>query len=129
MLPDNDNSAPNRTTALLIFALTVTFVGGFVGLQLAGVDTVGYALFVAGPAVSALVGVLLSHKVGSVAQVVKQVERQTNGIATARVVSLDDHLTAQDTAAARVATAAENRAQRPSQDPVSGPTVVPTDGP
>jgi hypothetical protein len=116
-------------SVLTITITTVTLVGGFVWLALAGVDTTGYVLFCAGPAASAAVGLVLSHKVGNVGDVVKQVERQTNGMAIARVVSLDDHLTAQDFTAAQVATAALDRAQPPSEPLVGPPRVVPSDGP
>jgi hypothetical protein len=115
MVLDNNNGALNRTTAMLVIGLALTLIGGFVGLAIAGVDTTAYVLFCAGPAVSATVGVVLSHKVGTVAETVKQVERQTNGIAIARVSSLDDHLTAQDVAAAQVATAAAELAQNTAQ--------------
>jgi hypothetical protein len=124
-----DPGSPSRETIALTTILAVVLVAGFVVLAIAGVDTTAYVLFCAGPAVSTAVGFVLSHKVAKVAQVVSQVERQTNGMATARVDSLNDHLTAQDLTAAQVATAAAKRAQRPTQDPMSSPTVVPTDGP
>jgi hypothetical protein len=116
----NDNSALDRTAAVLIVVLTVTLVFGFVGLSLAGIDTTSYVLFCAGPIVSTAVGAILSRKVNAVAATVAVVEKQTNGIATAHRAQLDAHLTAQDVAAVEVATAAEKRAERQPQGPASG---------
>lgn len=115
MLGDKDNSAVNRTAAGLVVVLTITLIGGFVGLSIAGIDTAAYVLFCAGPAVSTAVGIVLSHKVGTVEETVKQVEKQTNGIATAQRDALDAHLREQDVTAAEVATAAADLAQQAAQ--------------
>lgn len=121
MVWENDNSALRRASAGLAVVLVVTLLGGFVGLSLAGIDTTGYVLFCAGPAVSTMVGIVLSHKVAAVAGVVEQVKHQTNGIATAQNAAVQAHLSEQDATAAQVATAAAEQAQNVASGPAGPP--------
>lgn len=84
----------DRTIATVATTLTLVLVAGFVTLAWSGRDTAAYVLFVAGPLVSTVVGVVLARKVSSVAGDVVAVKHQTNQMLTSRLDSLDTQLSA-----------------------------------
>jgi hypothetical protein len=90
---------PEVAAMVLSAAVVVAIVAGAVVLQLAGVDLSIYAAIVAGPVVSGLVGLLLSKRVAVLQDTgtanraaIGRVEKQTNGLQTARFNSIDDQL-------------------------------------
>lgn len=88
----------------------IAVIGGFVVLTALGRPTTEYAVFVAGPLVTSIVAALLSRRVGTVAQAVERVERQTNGVLASQFSDVTSHLARQDvTAAAAAQEAAEDR--------------------
>lgn len=68
-----------------------------------GRDTTGYLLFLGGPAVTGLVGTLLSRRVGNVAGAVVTTTAETKALVEDSVSDLDRHLTEQDEAIAGAA--------------------------
>jgi hypothetical protein len=82
----------DRTLGALVLGVALLLVGGFVALALSGHPTDLYVLFVSGPMVSALVGALLTRKVGAVQAIAETVAHQTNGILTGRLDSVDSQL-------------------------------------
>lgn len=84
----------DRTIATVATTLTIVLVSGFVVLAWSGRDTAGYVLFVAGPVVSTVVGVVLARKVSTIGSDVTTVKHQTNQMLTTRLDSLDSQLSA-----------------------------------
>jgi hypothetical protein len=80
-LASDNKSASNtsRTTVVVLAALVLVLIGGFVVLTATGRDTVSYTVFASGPVMSAIVGALLAQRTSAIAADVKQVVHQTNG--------------------------------------------------
>lgn len=129
MVQDNNKRRHDRTSSGLILILVVALTAGFVGLSAIGANTLGYVLFVTGPSMTTLIGVVLSRRVASVAVVVDEVREQTNGIASAQTAAVQAHLTEQDVTAADVAMDAtvdrQRHADKPPGSPVSGQPTGP----
>lgn len=85
----------STSSSIVLVALVLVLVGGFVSLIITGHDTNTYTLFVAGPLVTTLVGAILSRRVKVVEAVARTVQEQTNGLLTAKVAGLHTHLTEQ----------------------------------
>jgi hypothetical protein len=111
----------DRTTAVLISALSIVLVTGFVALSVIGVDTTAYVVFLSGPLMTSVVGAVLSHKVMGIQTTMRAVEHQTNGIATAQRASLEAHLDAQDATAKESAREATELGRRLTQRPPGSP--------
>lgn len=94
----SDQSQPSQlSTGTLVVGgvLGLAIVGGYVALVLAGRDASAYALFVAGPAVTTVVGTILGKHVRAVEEVARTVEAQTVGIVPAAFDVVHAHLDAQ----------------------------------
>lgn len=88
------SSVPPATLAIL-GGLVAVLVGGFLLLTLAGRDASAYTLFVSGPVVTSVVGVIISRRVHKVEQIATVVQAQTNGQLTAQVQGVHEHLDVQ----------------------------------
>lgn len=115
--PSSAGARVDAASMVLVALLAVTLIIGFVTLTVAGIDTTTFVVFAAGPLMTTIVGAVLSHKVTAVASTVAavsgtvdKVQEQTNGLASATLIKLDSHLTAQDITAADVADIAAKRA-------------------
>lgn len=86
------NGHLSTSTLVVGGALGVAIVGGFVAIVLAGRDPSGYAIFVAGPAVTGVVGAILGKRVRAVEEVARTVEAQTVGIVPAAFDVVHAHL-------------------------------------
>lgn len=87
--------------------LTV-LVAGFVLLAWAGRDVSAYALFIGGPVVSAVVGVLITRRVATVSSDLAAVKHQTNSLLSVRLDTIDGELAA----------AAQDRAEKAPGPPL-----------
>lgn len=87
-------ATPPLSVAALVMlgALVLVLVGGFLVLVLAGRDTSTYTLFVAGPLVTSAVGAILSGRVARVEQIAAVVRKQTDGQLTAQLATIHAHL-------------------------------------
>jgi hypothetical protein len=82
----------DRVTATLLAAVSVVLIGGFVLLTLTGHDTGSYALFLGGPAVSAVIGAVLVKRTAAVQADVTKVKTATDGLLTARFAHQDQRM-------------------------------------
>jgi hypothetical protein len=98
--------------------LVLVLSGGFVALAIVGRDTTGYALFVAGPLVTALTGVLITRRVAQVEAVTDAIAVRTNGQLTADFEGVHEHIEEQTVQLLGGRHAA----------PVDPPAVLPTQG-
>lgn len=83
-------------TYLLLAGIGVVLVAGYVVLAALGRDTTGYVLFLGGPAVTGVMGAILSHRVGNVGAAVEATKVETKAFVADTVSVVDDHLTEQD---------------------------------
>lgn len=83
-------------SVVLIGVVGVALVAGFVVLAALGRDTSSYAIFLGGPAVSGVLGVVLSRRVSTVAAAVDATQAQTAVVVAESVSGIDSHLAAQD---------------------------------
>lgn len=90
-------------TVVLVGVLGVVLVAGFVVLAALGRDTTSYLLFLGGPAVSGIVGALLSRRVTAVTSTVETRAAETRALVEDSVSDLDNHLTEQDDVIERAA--------------------------
>jgi hypothetical protein len=100
----------DRTLTLAGIISTLVLVSGFLALSIAGKPTEAYVLFVSGPLVSGVVGVILSRKVNAVAETTEQVKAQVNGALSGRFDQLEKQ--------------AEDIAHRPIQTTLTPPTTT-----
>jgi len=103
----------DKTLGIVATAAFLVLVGGFVALALAGRPTETYVLFVSGPVVSGVVGVILSRKVKAVQQSTSVIEQHVNGLLTSRLDHVDQALGA---AAVQADEIAARRARPPPPD-------------
>lgn len=87
----------DKTTALVVFAITMILVGGFVALSFNNRDTASYAIFLSGPAVSALLGGVILRLQTRVQKDVAEVKAATNGQLDAKFAQVTDGLHAAST--------------------------------
>jgi hypothetical protein len=88
--------ATDRGTLALIGLLGTVLVAGYVVLSALGRDTTGYLLFLGGPAVSAIVGAVLSRRVSHVEGQVVTTAGETQAVLEDATSDLDRHLSEQD---------------------------------
>jgi len=105
-MPGSSTAPLDKTTAVIGGLGALVLVLGFVVLTAIGRDTTSYVIFVSGPLVSTLVGLVLSRKVSAVQATADEVKVATNGILGARLNSLDDQLAAASDERTAIATAA-----------------------
>ena len=76
-----DKGATNSqlTSLVVLGALVIVLVAGFVVLSANGRDTTSYTLFASGPIMTGIVGALLARRQDSIAADVATVVHQTNG--------------------------------------------------
>lgn len=72
-----------------LVAVLVVLVAGYVILADRGRDVSSYAIFLGGPLVSSIVGVILTKRVAAVQASTDTVVHQTNSILTARLDHID----------------------------------------
>lgn len=73
-------AANNQLTSLVVLgALVIVLVAGFVVLSATGRDTTSYTLFASGPIMTGIVGALLARRQDAIAADVATVVHQTNG--------------------------------------------------
>jgi hypothetical protein len=75
----------DRSLAAIGACVIVALAAGFVVLSWAGSDTTAYALFVAGPLVSGVVGIVLKRRVDVVAGDVAAVKHKASDILSAQL--------------------------------------------
>jgi hypothetical protein len=85
----------DRGTLILIGVLGTVLVTGFVVLSALGRDTSGYLLFLGGPAVSAIVGGVLSRRVSHVQEQVTTTAGETQAVVVESASDLASHIDAQ----------------------------------
>lgn len=93
--------------AALVFGLAVVLIAGFIVLSALGRDTTGYLLFLGGPAVTGVVGALLSRRVAVVSDQVAATQHQATAAVAAAHTALDDHLSVQDETLGQLAAAVD----------------------
>jgi hypothetical protein len=86
----------DRGTLALIGLLGTVLVAGYVVLSALGKDTTGYLLFLGGPAVSAIVGGVLSRRVSHVQDQVVTTAGETQAVVVENVDQLANHIHDQD---------------------------------
>lgn len=77
---------------VLIGALGGLLIAGYVVLAALGIETTGYVLFLASPAVTGVLGLVVSQRINTVAAN----QAQTTAVVAEQVSGLDTHLAAQD---------------------------------
>lgn len=77
---------------ILIGALGGLLIAGYVTLAALGVETTGYVLFLASPAVTGVLGLVVSQRINTVAAT----QAQTTAVVAEQVSGIDTHLAAQD---------------------------------
>jgi hypothetical protein len=90
---DGPGSLPLSSIAV-IAGLVVVLVAGFVVLILSGNEssTTTYTLFVTGPLVTGFTTVLLARRVKKVEVIAATVEHQTNGVLSAQLAAVHEHI-------------------------------------
>jgi hypothetical protein len=97
VVPAGSVARPLSAASLVLVGLVAALlIAGYVTLAALGRDTSGYALFLGGPAVTAVLGLILNHRVGTVAAAVDATQAQTTAVVAETVSGLDTHLAAQD---------------------------------
>jgi hypothetical protein len=86
----------DTASLVLILVIAVLLVGGYVTLAALGRDTAGYAIFLGGPAVTTVLGLVLNKRVSTVAAAVVDTQTHTTAVVAESVSGLDTHLNAQD---------------------------------
>lgn len=131
-----NSGAPERALAAVevaaMAALGALLIAGYVLLAAFGKDTTGYVLFLGGPAMTGLVGAVLSRRVRHVQTAVTVVQQEAAVALDAEAGAIHQHLAAQDKQLDALASAVVS----PTDDPGgSVPTVsalaatLPTDRP
>lgn len=115
-------------TIVLVGVLGLGLVAGYVVLASLGRDTTGYLLFLGGPAVTTLMGALLSRRVSVVQTTMATHTAETKALVEDSVSDLDNHLTEQDEALQRTTAAALMAARGTVQQPAGVPSPRAGDG-
>lgn len=79
----------DRTLVLALIGVLGILVGGFVALGLSGVPTTDYLLFLGGPIVTTLVGLVLTKRTAVLQATTDVVVHQTNDMLTKRLDTID----------------------------------------
>lgn len=79
---DQGAATTRLTSVFALGALVVAFIAGYVVLAATGRDPLPYIVFLSGPAVSGVVGVILARHQGAIAADVSAVRHQTNSMMT-----------------------------------------------
>lgn len=78
----------DKTTAGALIAVLALLVSGFVALSLRGVATTEYLLFLGGPVVSALVGLVLTKRTAALQATTDVVAHQTNSLLQTKLTNI-----------------------------------------
>lgn len=116
-------------TLAILSGLGVALVAGYVVLAALGRDVSGYVLFLGGPAVTGIVGLILKRQVDSVATAVDASHGETKALIGESVSDLDVHLADQDETLSKTLATAENVRRIVAGTPhgVPNPRVRPQD--
>lgn len=94
-------------TLVVVGALGVVLVAGYVILASLGRDVTGYVLFLGGPAVTGIVGMVLTRRVTAVEDRVEVSHTDTRQLVAETASDLDSHLSDQDRVIEATAAAAD----------------------
>lgn len=83
----------DKTTAGAILGVLALLVTGFIVLSVRGVATTDYLLFLSGPIVSALVGLVLTKRTVALQNATDTVVHQTNSLLTNRLDKIEGEVT------------------------------------
>lgn len=100
----------------------MVLVAGYVVLAVFGKDVQTYLLFLGGPAVTTIVGAVLSRRVTGVAAAVVTAAAPLRSLVTESVSDLDEHLTQQDQTLGEIAAGVNGDPDPPAPPPTDLPT-------
>lgn len=99
LIPTSASAAAKPLDAGSLFIIGLVaflLIAGYVTLAALGRDTAGYAVFLGGPAVTGVLGLVLRRQVSNVAAAVDASQTQTTAVVAETVSGIDTHLTSQD---------------------------------
>jgi len=94
--PTGSTGTLERPVLITMAAVGALLIAGYVVLAALGRDTTGYVLFLGGPAMTSIVGAILTKRISHVQATVTETQAKTQDVLDGETTALHQHLADQD---------------------------------